>query len=513
MRAAGLSAALLVALAGCGDDVPVDDAEGADETGGSDGADELPPLPEGHARVAHSFGNYTLAPLEEIQPCIQWTVDNEEPIYVNGVTIVNNGGYHHSNWFVVPETFAPGEDGFFDCGERGFTELEAALAGSVLTAQSTQSRFEEMKLPDGVVVKIPPKHKIVAGGHLLNLAAADYDTELRMTLEIVHPKEVEVVVAPFRLTYYDLEIPAFTEARFTGECDFNSLYESQSGTPLDLELYYVLPHYHYLGNYFNLEVMGGPNDGQEIFSIGGFNADANGQPVQPAVDMTGATGFRFTCGFDNWRDKSIGWGIGDQEMCVMLGLADSKVLMDGTVTGRTPEGEQDGILMHGGDCGVIGLPKNASQTMPTDDEIDGELYVPPTKPEDEDLRPLPKCSDADAEASPQVAPTLANVRDIVFTASCQFSSCHQGASAIAGLDLMAEDLHGELLGHDLQLTETDMPLVTPGDPERSWLYRSIAECAPGETDEPHMPLNAVELLDSRQVALVRDWIAAGANND
>ena len=78
---------------------------------------------------------------------------------------------------------------------------------------------------------------------------------------------------------------------------------------------------------------------------------------------------------------------------------------------------------------------------------------------------------------------------------------------------MAEDLHDELLSHDLQLTQTDMPLVTPGDPERSWLYRSIAECAPGETDEPHMPLNSVELLDARQVALVRDWIAAGAKND
>jgi hypothetical protein len=223
--------ALAIAASGC-------KAEPEEETTGGD------PDPDDRASLVHSFGTYELAPLEESEPCIQWTLGNEQPLYVNAVTLVNQGGFHHSNWFTVPEDYNPGPDGIRDCS---FHELEAAVEGTVLFAQSTQSRFDEQRLPEGVVVKIPPHHKLMAGGHLLNLADAPYPTELRMTLEIIHPRDVQTIVAPFRLSYRDLDMPALTESRFTGDCDFASFYEREAGRPLDLRLYYVTPHYHLLG--------------------------------------------------------------------------------------------------------------------------------------------------------------------------------------------------------------------------------------------------------------------------
>jgi hypothetical protein len=37
--------------------------------------------------------------------------------------------------------------------------------------------------------------------------------------------------------------------------------ESRINEPFeDLELYYILPHYHGLGNYFEVKVRAGPND-------------------------------------------------------------------------------------------------------------------------------------------------------------------------------------------------------------------------------------------------------------
>ncbi len=514
----------VAATAGCGSiDLPAPPAEAStatDTATGTTAANDTDTgttgASEDRATIVHSFGTIELGPLEETEPCIQWTLDNEEALYIQTVRLTNDGGSHHSNWFVVPETSFAGEDGYFDCGSRGFDELAAAVAGTVLFAQSTQSRIDEQRLPEGVVVKVPPRHKVVAGGHFLNLADAPYTTELRMAFDLIHPRDVEVVTAPFRLSYTDLEIVGGRQSRFTGDCNFAATYEGQSGAPFDLELYFVTPHYHYLGNFFDLTVSGGPRDGESVFRFDGFNAGSNGAAFDPPIDLTGAEGMRFTCGYDNWRDVTIGWGIGDQEMCVMLGLADSAVLMDGRVGAGSVVGEQDGVLMNEGNCQVIGLPKNASQTMPGAAEIAAPLYVPPTSPGDAELPPVPECVDVDPDAEAHSPARLSSISSTLLESTCLFSSCHggQGVQA-AGLDLRAPGLHDRLMNH-VVAGNTDLPLVAPGDPDGSWLYRRIAECEPTDRDGnavTPMPYNAPTLSRPELVAKVRDWIAAGAPDD
>ena len=82
---------------------------------------------------------------------------------------------------------------------------------------------------------------------------------------------------------------------------------------------------------------------------------------------------------------------------------------------------------------------------PTQEEIDGDLYIPPTDPADEGLDPVDACVDTPADAEPTVAPTFTNVRETLFSSSCVFSSCHGVGGAAAGLDLMATDVHDVLL--------------------------------------------------------------------
>jgi hypothetical protein len=499
-------ASSMLALGACSKD----ESESA-SAGETEGVDNDDPVPEGRARIVHSFGTYEMAPLEEITPCIQWTLNNDKAIYVNRVDLVNNGGYHHSNWYIVPENYAAGPDGFFNCDDRLFTELEAAITGGFLWAQSTQSRQDGVKYPDGVVVKIPPRYKIVANGHLLNLSSSTYPTEGRMSLEIVHPSEVKTVLSPFRLTYYDLDIPARRESRFTGDCNMVGQYHE----PFDMKLYYVMPHYHYLGNYFDMQYSGGPHDGESFFRLDGFNADNNGQVYDPPLDFTGAQGIRFTCGFDNWRDVSVGWGIGDQEMCVVLGMADARIMMDGLVSSGSVVDVQNDIPISEGDCNVLGVPKNDDQTMPTPEELAAPLYVPPSDPADEDLPAIPPCIDVPDDALPRDEVSLRAIANSLFASSCTYSSCHQRETAVAGLDLMAADLHGELMNHQVA-ANTDLPLIAPGDPEGSYLYRLIADCEPMDRDGNvvnHMPLNAPFLSDPGLVAMVRDWIAQGAQNN
>lgn len=490
---------------------------GGSTGGGSTDAGTTGEAPPERATLVHSFGVYALGAHKEPQPCVQWTLHNEEAVYVNAVTLVNDGGFHHSNWFVVPEDLYPGDDGYWACGSRDFDNLEAAVKGTVLFAQSTQTRHEVMALPQGVVIKVPPRHKVLSQTHLLNLGSSDLDTELRLALDIIHPRDVEVVVAPIHLDYRDLQILADRRTRFTGDCAFASAYEGAAKRPLDVKLYYVLPHYHGLGEYFRLEVLGGPQDGEVLFQLDGFNGGANGRAFDPPVDLAGADGLRFACGYDNWTDKEVGYGVGDQEMCAMLGLADARVLIESNVLdGSQPVGVEGDVTLYGADCANIALLKNAAQQPPTQAERDAPLYVPPTLPGDVDLDPVKPCVDSDPAATPLDPPALTTVRDAVFAPSCTFSSCHDASAPAVGLDLQtAAGLHARLLGHTV-VADTPRPLVAPGDPAGSWLFELVSRCDPADGKGQvvtHMPYNAPTLLPDDQVATVRAWIAAGALDD
>jgi hypothetical protein len=476
--------------------------------GCSDSPEPPPAAPE-TALVRHSFGTVELAPLEELEPCVSWTLENEEAIYVQTATISNDGFFHHSNWTVVPEASFAGPDGFWDCGERGFSQVAAAVAGTVLMAQSTQSFQEEQAFPEGVVVKIPPRHKIVAGAHLLNASNRSVRSELRLVLEIVHPRNVRALLAPFHLDNRMLAIPPRAEARFTIDCDMNMPFTAAAMRPIDMKIHYVLPHFHYRANFWRLEVIGGPMDGRLVHEVAGFTGDPNGIAIVPPLDMTGATGLRMTCGFANETDRTIGWGIGDEEMCEMLGLAESDTLIDVRANGPNTTRMEGGIVMNDAPCGGIGIGASAGQTMPSAEELAAPLYVPESNGT---FPTTPECVDTPADAVASGPATLSNLRDAIFRPSCSYSACHGGAPE---LDLTAADLHAELMNHELA-AGVDVPLVDPGNPEGSYLYRALSQCEPQTTGGavlPHMPLNAPTLLDPGAVAMVREWIAAGALDD
>jgi hypothetical protein len=492
---------------GDGDGEPGDGEPGDGEPG--DGDEE--PDPE-VVTISHQFEDITLAPFQESLPCISWTIDNEQALYVQGVTLANTGGFHHSNGFVVPDSLYDGPDGVWNCNERGFNTIDAAIQGTVLFAQSTQSFVEVQRFNPRAVIKVPPKHRVVAELHMLNLSPSEIDTALRISLDLIHPKDVNVILTPFAMQYTDLEIQPLGESRFRAECDEYIKFANPGKQRFDI--HWMLPHYHYLGNYFAVEVLGGALDGTKLHEISGFDATQVGKRFDPPLDIGDADGLRLTCGYDNWTDKLIGWGNGDQEMCILFGFADFPMVTQATGNNGSAIGLVDGIPTFQSPCFSLVAPKPEGHGPPTQTEIDGELYLPPIDPDDQGLPPIPPCEDTPADAVASLAPTLTNVAANVFVPACSFSSCHGTGGAAGGFSLEG-DLHAKLLGHTV-LGNTDLPLIDPGDPEGSWLYQRIAACEP--TDKAgnpvtHMPLNAPFLLNPGLIATVRDWIAAGAADD
>lgn len=486
----------------------------ADSTGTNEDETDTEPTdpPPETEWVTHQFEPAILDPFEETQPCVSWTLNNEQPLYVQGVTLSNNGGFHHSNGFVVPDTLYEGPDGVWNCNERGFSTLQASTAGTVLFAQSTQSWVEEQRFNDGAVVKIPAGYKVVAELHLLNLTAHETEASLRASLELLHPRDVDVVLTPFAIQYTDLQLPPMTESRVTAECDQFGSKVQVGGTPF--EFHWILPHYHYLGNYFRLDLLGGSRDGELLHEISGFNASPVGLRLDPPVPLGDALGIRLTCGFDNWTDQTIHYGVGINEMCIAFGFADAGVISQAAADNGRVVGNDGGVLQFQSNCLTLTAAPLPEQGPPTQAEIDGDLYLPPVDPDDQGLPPVPECEDASAGVAPAFEPTLSNLRAHVFPA-CGFSSCHGSGGQAGGLDLEATDLHAELLGHEVS-NATAMPLVSAGSPDESWLYQKMANCEPQDdagSPVTHMPLNAPFLLDPSLVAMVREWIAAGAPDD
>lgn len=100
-------------------------------------------------------------------------------------------------------------------------------------------------------------------------------------------------------------------------------------------------------------------------------------------------------------------------------------------------------------------------------------------------------------------PNLADEVQPIFTASCALVNCHVGDGS-AGLNLEAGRAFAELV--EVASTQVDELLVSPGQPEMSYLFEKVANETPRIGDR--MPIgNALDALD---IEAIRQWIAGGA---
>jgi hypothetical protein len=307
----------------------------------------------GGTPVPHEFAEFTVDPGQEILGlCQSWTLNNATELWVNAVELAQDVASHHSNWTFVPADKFDGPDGVWSCSDRNYSQLTAALLGGVLYAQSTQAEKEVQKFPDGAAVRIPPYARIIGDVHLLNTTDKAITGHVRMNLYTLPVDQVTVKLVPFHLTYEGLDIPPHATSRFTGEC----AVESQFPSGFAMQVYYALPHTHSLATRFFLSVLGGPRDGESLLDIEGFTPDAHGRAYDPPIDMKDAAGFRFGCEYTNPRAESVGWGFGDQEMCEVLGFADSTMAFESSVGEAQPDGTDGQVQLFTGACSTLAFP-------------------------------------------------------------------------------------------------------------------------------------------------------------
>jgi hypothetical protein len=77
-----------------------------------------------------------------------------------------------------------------------------------------------------------------------------------------------------------------------------------------------------MGKAFAADLIGGQYDGLRFLDSPGYDPE-NGVMLEyePALDLSVADRFRFSCTWDNTLEKPLHYGIGDNEMCFLFGYA------------------------------------------------------------------------------------------------------------------------------------------------------------------------------------------------
>jgi hypothetical protein len=87
--------------------------------------------------------------------------------------------------------------------------------------------------------------------------------------------------------------------------------------------------------------------------------------------------------------------------------------------------------------------------------------------------------------------------------------CHGGQTPEAGLNLVGDDVYARLLEPSTQ--NTAMPLITPGDPEQSYLFlKLIGDSTIVGNPMPYNPLTGEGTLSEGEIADIQTWIVNGA---
>jgi hypothetical protein len=319
---------------------------GTSGLGGNDGgANDSSALPA--PSLSHTFDPIAIASGSEITTlCQSWTLNNDSPIWVNQVVESNQGYFHHSNWIWVPDTYYTGADGNWNCTDRGFDQVSAGAVGGVFFAQSTQSKTDTQAFEPGVAFEMPAHARIIGNVHLLNASAADATTSMKFDVYSIQRADLQVSLQPMAFTNVSLNIApnGTTDARM-----------SCAVPQPDFGVYYVLPHFHILGQVLLLDVVGGPMDGTNVFRSQGTFGEPQGRSFDPPLRITGATALRVTCEYENPRGVSVAYGEADQEMCVVLLYTDG-LKAGGTTIGNSNVTDAGGVRTTDAICAAVSWP-------------------------------------------------------------------------------------------------------------------------------------------------------------
>jgi hypothetical protein len=279
-------------------------------------------------------------PGEELTPCFIFPLAVTGPSrLVGGAKLTVGKGMHHGNIVSRKKTGegirpCPKVDNPDLIGGEGFDILNG---GSVLFASSTQvSGVEWRTFSDGDGFPVRDGYEIVARMHYLNTGAAPITVAPKYEWLTIDESKVVHRLSPFLWEYIRFKIPPKSEHTVTASC----------AIPPGMHIASAMPHMHARGVSFSAGFAGGALDGKRFLDSKGYDPEAGVVfQFEPALDLALAERVTFSCTWRNELDKQLTDGIGDNEMCILMGYA------------WPPEKTYAAVQSEGGACAYVAVPQ------------------------------------------------------------------------------------------------------------------------------------------------------------
>lgn len=273
------------------------------------------PIPPVHGTQLH-LGPFEVYPHNEREFFYYQALNNPTAVYIERVEIAMRPGSHHFILYgfdaETPTAAYPDHDIIRDLRDRQglpITRNYLPMAFHQFIT-GTQWPLMDMSLPDGVALAIPANYAFDMNSHYVNRTDNTSTGEVYINLHYAEPNRIDHVAKVIDFNNSNIVLPAGTETTLERVFKFNER----------AHVFQLFSHAHELNREFRVELVGGQQDGRQIY----FSNDWEHPPIveyDPPLQLERGEGLRLTATYNNTRDHEVNFGLlSTDEMMILFGL-------------------------------------------------------------------------------------------------------------------------------------------------------------------------------------------------
>lgn len=252
-----------------------------------------------------------IEPGQEIDTCVSWSIPDLHNNVVYSARLYTTPGLHHSNVTARPIDPELGPQPYPGC-IHGATDPFATISEGipdVIFASSTQIvGNEDIVFPPGKGYRLDTTREITTSIHYINTTNDVLRAEVAYDVYTMPDADLVDEVAPWVLSNYDFAVPPQSSARVQADCPV-----------FGGDVLMMMPHTHQFIDVFSADALAPDQAPRRILEQHGYDLKSNIQSFNPPVSLEGVDHLRFTCDYVNTSDRTLHYGIGDNEMCILFG--------------------------------------------------------------------------------------------------------------------------------------------------------------------------------------------------
>jgi hypothetical protein len=240
---------------------------------------------------------------------IRKSLGNTEEAYLTGFKMKARSGTHHMIAYNFLDAInLPALDAMYDQNNPNNTLNLRSFRNAAPLFQSPAASYD-FNLPPGYAVKVPANTSFFMNMHYFNKTNETRFGELYLNF---YTKPANQISQLLDVEYYSNKEPIDLAASSNKTMTTDFIMEKKTVIPM------MLSHYHKRGKQFTVQIVGGPRDGEEIYSSQDYENPIVKTFAVPLVLQVGE-GLRTIVSYINESDQVITDGItSEDEMNIMI---------------------------------------------------------------------------------------------------------------------------------------------------------------------------------------------------